>query len=156
MAAASSSPRVIPIVFATPQVRIIYLLVMLPFLEVIGRYLWSRAWDIADRVFKLASWGLLIAALLAINKKHPIPEIGTASVILSVLWLAAMLVSVVNAGMAFQDKCAEHIAAFKSLWVRLPLSLVVALAVTYSVGVLLRGATVAFASITTLSIKADP
>ena len=129
---------------------------MLTFLEAIGLYLWSRAWDVADRVFKLASWGLLIAALVAINRKHPTPEIGTASAVLSVLWLAGMLASVVDAGMALQDKCAEHTAAFKSLLLRLSLSLFVALVVTYSVVGLLRGATVVFALIIDLSMKANP
>jgi hypothetical protein len=129
---------------------------MLPFLEAVGLYLWSHAWEISDRVFKLASWGLLIAAVVAVNRKHPTPEIGIVCALLTVLWLVAMLVSLVAAGMAFQDKCAEHIGALRSSLLQVPLSLLVALAVTYSVFGLMQGATLVFALIIDATIKASP
>jgi hypothetical protein len=129
---------------------------MINFLETLGLHLWCRVWDIADHVFKLASWGLLLAGLFAVNSKHPTSELVAITAVLSVLWLTAMLASVIKAGTALLDKCAEHIVAFKLPWLRLLLHLVAVLSVTQSVVGLARAVTIVFAHIIDVSMKANP
>lgn len=54
----------------------------------------AHAFEIAERVFKLASWLLAVAALSALQQKASSPDLAPFVSLLSSLWLLAMAVSV--------------------------------------------------------------
>jgi uncharacterized membrane protein YesL len=64
----------------------------------------AHGWNVADRIFKITGWALLIGAIEALHQKSQIEELRYIVISLIVLMFIAAVASVMNAMIHYQEK----------------------------------------------------